>query len=143
MAQRLLRSAVLGYVLLLWLSIWPFSQVPLLGTAQTHAEKLLRAASLRAGMEVFPGHSSGEFVSHASCVEVFAHADGGRRTLYAPECPRRGTQWRRDPLVAAVSHMNRGRLQPLLRDPLPRPSEACRRLWSISARELSAASKSP
>ncbi len=124
MPQLLLRSAVLGYLLLSWVAIRPLSQLPLLGTAQAFAAKQLKAVSLLPGMAVFGGQNTGDFAAHDSCFEVFGYGEGGRRTLYAPECPHRGTQSRRDPLEVTLWRMTLMPLQPLLRAPLPLPSEA-------------------
>lgn len=124
MPQLLLRSAVLAYLLLSWLAIRPFSQLPLLGTAQAFAAKQLQSVSLLPGMAVFGGQNTGDFAAHDSCFTVFGYGEGGRRALYAPECPHRGIQSRRDPLEVTLWRMTLLAPKSLLRPPLPPPAEA-------------------
>lgn len=121
--QVLLRTAVIGYVLLLWLAVQPFPQLPLLGSAQRKAERLLGFASVRAGISVFVGNVA-EFAPHHTCVEVRGQTPDGWRTFYAPECPPRGTRWRMDALERVILRMGVAPKQPLLRKPIPPPSRA-------------------
>ena len=132
-SQLLLRSAVLGYLLLSWIAIEPFSQVPLLSKAQAFATKQLRTVSLVPGMAVFRGQNTGDFAAHDSCLEVFAYGKDGRRALYSEECPYRGTRSQRDPLKVALLHMTLMPEPSLLRPPLPPPSQASASVRSVIA----------
>lgn len=109
----LLRSAVLAYVLLIWLAVWPFPTTPVLGSAQSMAQDLLMAASLRPGMAVFPGTAVDDVAPHIACIRVLGRRARRWETLYEPECPPVGTIWYDDPLERAISQMLRARLIPL------------------------------
>lgn len=91
MLERVTRGLVLGYILVIWLAVWPFEDVPLLGDAQRLSEGMLRRASLYAGMAVFSDKRGNEGFPWAACTRVRARSQGRWEPIYAPECPRRGT----------------------------------------------------
>ena len=107
MLERVNRGLVLGYILVIWVAVWPFEDVPLLGDAQRLTAGMLRRASLYAGMAVFSDERGNEQFPWAACARVRVRSQGGWEPIYAPECPRRGTLFFEDSFDETVRRMLR------------------------------------
>ena len=118
MRRTLGRGAALIYVAILWLAVWPFPSVPILGPAQRGAEDALLFFGLRPGMAVFPGIED-EFYSRTACTTVLGRRDRQWDTLYQSECPPEGSYFFRSSFDTTLSRMQRTNKRPLLRESFP------------------------
>lgn len=131
--ENLKRGAVLTYVVVLWLAVWPFENAPLLGEAQRAAEGLLGRASLYAGMAVFAAPSSSANLPWVDCTKVLARSQGEWKHVYAPECPRKGTLFLENNFDQSVTRMLRkAGLPRLARSQEPNSPNAMRHVVQIN-----------
>lgn len=122
MAERLLRVAVLVYLALLILAVWPFPAVPVLGSLQPVLWHGFERVGLYPGQAVFKNSIyDAKLVAHCHVIEGEA-GDGTKRIVWRPECPPVGLQFRADYGDVVLQRLTRAApVEKLMRmDPLAR-----------------------
>jgi hypothetical protein len=111
--SRLLRAAVLAYLVLLWLGAWSAARTPPRGGLPGAAREALAAVGILPGAPVFRT-SPGDWKVRAICPRVVGQRrDGSAVVLYAPPCPPEGFVSH----YGAFDHL----VQRMIRDFHPRP----------------------